>query len=140
MAEIVGLGAWLPIEDDLSNDDVWKVLLEKIRNPQLFLPVTDVISRPSDDGLGIYREMTIPSMNARMIENIYADESILEVKFIRTDTPLEHVNIITNENGVRKLEFFQRDSVSKERVSWNVAKDMALGGISKVLNRARELK
>ena len=137
--EIVGLGASLPIEDSVSSDSVWKVLLEKIQNPQLFLPVEDVISRTSDDGLGTYREMTIPSMNARMIENIYVDKSIWEVKFVRTDTSLEHVNIITDVDGVRKLEFYQRDSITKERVPWHAPKEVALGGISKVLKRAKEL-
>jgi len=50
--ETSGLGVGIEIDEDLSNDAVWAVLELKIQNPHLFLPVCDVVARPSDDGKG----------------------------------------------------------------------------------------
>lgn len=74
----------------------------------------------------------------RIIENIYIDMEKLEVIFSTVGGTSEHVNAITtDENGVRKLEFFVRDKVTKERVEWDVPWQLPLGGIQKCLDRAR---
>jgi hypothetical protein len=39
---------------------------------------------------------------------------------------------------VRRLEFFLRDKVSKERVPWPAPKHVAHGGIVKVLSKAAQ--
>ena len=48
MAEQSGLGVAIEIEDSLPTEKVWAVLLQKIQRPQDYLPVTDVVTRPSD--------------------------------------------------------------------------------------------
>lgn len=112
-----------------------KVLTHKVLHPDHYLPVTDVITRPSDDGRGTYREMSLGPR--RIIENIYCDEAALEVLFVVVDAPTEHVNVITTDaQGKRLLEFYLRDKVSKLRVPWPAPKAVALGGISKVLAAA----
>lgn len=135
--ELVGLGVSQTIAEDISTEQVWKALLIKIKEPNLFLPVTDVITRPSEDGRGTYREMSLGPN--RIIENIYADEALLEVKFVVENDIVEHVNIIHTNNGVRTLEFYKRHSQTGERVQWDAPKQVGLGGIEKVLEKARTL-
>ncbi len=136
--ELAGLGKGLEIPDDISNEKVWQVLLIKIQQPSLFLPVTDVVTRPSDDGAGTYREMSMGPN--RITENIYTDESIYEVNFSVANDENDHVNIIlTDATGKRTLEFYKRNSTTKERVPWTVPAHVALGGITKVLEMARTI-
>jgi hypothetical protein len=55
------------------------------------------------------------------------------------DSPHEHVNLITTDSqGVRRLEFFLRDKVTKERVPWSAPKHIAHAGILKVLAKSAE--
>jgi len=119
------------------------VLKEKVLAPQFFLPVEDVVTRPSDDGRGTYREMTLNhnGNERRIIENIYCDESIFEVKFCVVDDPTEHVNIITADEttGLRRLEFYLRNKETKERAHWHAPKVVGQGGIAKVLEKARTI-
>jgi hypothetical protein len=73
-------------------------------------------------------------------ENIYYDESILEVNFNVTNDENEHVNIIIlDQNGKRTLEFFKRNSVTKERVEWAAPKQVALAGMVKIFDMARNI-
>lgn len=138
-SELAGMGIKMEIPEDIPTENVWKVLLIKIKQPDLFLPVTDVVTRPSDDGRGTYREM---SMGAnRIIENIYTDESIYEVNFSVENDETDHVNIILTDptTGKRTLEFYKRNSATKERVFWAGPAAIGLGGIRKVLDMARTI-
>ena len=144
--ELCGLGAVVEIEDSLPTEKVWTILLDKIQRPDKYLPVTDVVARPSDDGKGTYREMTIKMPSAdgfevrRIIENIYADESTHEIQFVVTNVDKIHINkIISTSEGKRTLEFYLRKKDSEERVFWDVPKNVAIGGINTVLQKAREL-
>lgn len=135
--ESAGLGVGISIDDDITTDQVWAALEIKVLRPDQFLPVTDVVTRPTDDGKGTYREMTTAfnSVNGlperRIIENIYCLKDQLEVLFVVIDDKNEHVNaIITTADGKRTLDFFLRDAVTKERVEWSYApKKLVLGGI-----------
>jgi len=141
------MGVGIEIEDELTTAKIWEVLLRKIQRPDEFLPVVDVVARPSDDGKGTYREMTTAFNTAnglperRVVENIYALEDKLEVLFVVLDDANEHVNAITTnpETGKRSLEFFLRSVATKERVHWHVPKAVVHGGIAKVLEKARLL-
>lgn len=137
--EISGMGNGIEIPAHVSNEKVWEVLLLKIQKPNLFLPVTDVLTRTSDDGCGTYREMSLGPN--RIIENIFTDASIHEVKFVVNNDEYEHVNIILTDpvTGTRTLEFYKRHSISKEKVSWAAPKKVVLGGIAKVLGMAATL-
>jgi hypothetical protein len=108
-----------------------------VQHPASYLPVTDVVTRPSADGRGTYREMSLGAR--RIIENIYEDEAALTVRFVVVDAATEHVNEITTDAaGVRRLEFFVRDTATRARVHWAAPKAVALGGIAKVLAKAAE--
>ena len=134
-AEEAGLGAAQEIPPSTRTSDVWAVLEQKVQRPDLFLPVTDVVARPSDDGRGTYREMTLGER--RIVENIYCDAAKHEVLFVVVDAATEHVNLITTDaEGVRRLEFFLRDKATLERAPWHVPKAVAMGGIAKVLAAA----
>ncbi len=81
----------------------------------------------------------------RIIEDIYWVPELLEVQFKVVNSPNEHINAITtevDESGVeiRKLEFFYRVKETKERIHWEAPKDVALGGIMKVIEMARTVE
>jgi hypothetical protein len=137
--ELAGLGIKMEIPDDISTEKVWEVLLIKIKQPNLFLPVTDVVTRVSDDGLGTYREMSMGPN--RIVENIYADESKLEVSFVVIDDPTDHVNIIHTDavTGTRTLEFYKRNTKTQERVHWSVPAKIGLTGMEKIFDMARTI-
>lgn len=134
-----GLGIAAEIPEDISVAKVWAVLLMKIEQPGLFLPgVTDVAFRPSDDGKGTYRVMAVGSL--RIIECIHADESILEVNFNIVSDNYEIVNrIATDESGKHKLEFFKRDSQSKDRVHWMAPAKVGYARIQQIFDTARTI-
>jgi hypothetical protein len=50
--ETAGLGVGLTVDDAISNAILMEVLAIKVSSPQEFIPVTDVVVRCSDDGLG----------------------------------------------------------------------------------------
>lgn len=125
------------IDDSISTIKLWEVLKMKIIQPQLFLPVTDVIIRKSDNGLGIFREMT--SGVNRIIENIYEDENTFEL-FVLINSDDKVVNrIVINDNKSRYLEFFLRNKESLEKGPWTIVpKHVIEHGMLKVLEKAKE--
>jgi hypothetical protein len=139
ISDEVGLGVFQVIERGIPTEKVWQVLQIKIREPNLFLSVSDVVHRSSDDGLGTFREMSMGPN--RIKENIYSDKQNLEVKFVVIHENNEHVNkiYIDPETSVRTLEFYKRDSTTKERIHWAVPKKVALEGIQKCLEMARKI-
>lgn len=74
----IGHGASIEIPPEISTEQVWAALIIKITQPNLFVPASDVVTRPSDDGLGVYREMTVGGN--RMIENVYVNKDIFEIR------------------------------------------------------------
>ena len=133
-----GMGCSMDIPVYIPTEKVVEILKHKILYPNDYLPVTDITTRVSEDGLGTYREMSLGER--RIIENIYYDEVKYEVRFETfPSTPpfLEHVNIITfGSNGERALEFYARNAKTLERVHWHAPKSVALGGIKNVLLKA----
>jgi hypothetical protein len=80
MAEQVGVaGAALDVDPAVKLENLIIVLKDKILHPDKYLPVSNVFTRPSDDGKGTYREMSLGPN--RIIENIYWDQEELEVQF-----------------------------------------------------------
>jgi hypothetical protein len=131
--ELVGTaGVSLEIDADLPTAHVMTALKEKIVNPQRFLPVTNVRCRPSDDGAGTYREMTVTmgDKTSVMIENIYHDNVGL-VRFVVVDDPNEHINVIEHDaaTGARRLKFGKRNSTTHEAVFWCVSDGAQLDAI-----------
>ena len=58
--------------------------------------------------------------------------------FCNAEKPDEIMNSITTDaGGVRSLEFFRRDSNTKERLEWSVPRHVGLAGIQACIDRAR---
>lgn len=132
-------GVSMPIPPTLSTSDLWVALKVKITEPNLFLPVKVLVARPSDDGKGTYREM---SLGERVIkENIYEDVDALEVKFQMVGTNEEIVNaiLIDPATGDRTLTFFSRKIDTKERTHWAVPKAMVQSGVAKTIEQAEKM-
>ena len=137
--QTVGTGiASVEIEPSLSLEHVMLALREKIVTPQFFLPVTDVVYRVSDDCKGTYREMSLGPN--RIIENIYHNNKDI-VRFVVVDDVNEHVNLIFTDpaTGKSHLQFFKRNTTTLAPVHWPAPLAVAIGGIKKVLERARAL-
>jgi len=84
--------------------------------------------------------MTLLTNGHRIIENIYYNESLNEVIFSVVNDPTDIVNIIrTDANGDRTLEFYKRNSETKERIHWAVPAKMGLDGMVKMFEMARTL-
>lgn len=141
--EFVGLGTETEVPENVSTEKLWEALLIKVPQPNLFLPVFDVKSRPSDDGLGTYREMTMNTPNGphTIIENIYADKSIWEIKFVVVNDTFEIVNVINidPDSGKRTMEFYKRNSTTKEREHWAMPKAGSLLAHQKIYDYAATL-
>jgi stress response protein SCP2 len=89
------------------------------------------------------------SVSRRTFETIWFDHTKLEVSAVALvgdelmgdGLQEEIVNAITtDENGVRKLEFFVRDPETKERKEWTVPKHHTLGSIEKCFEICQSLK
>lgn len=132
-------GVSMPIPSTLSTADLWVALKTKITQPNLFLPVTVLVARPSDDGKGTYREMTLGERV--MKENIYEDVDALEVKFQIVGTNEEIVNAILTDaaTGDRTLTFFSRKIDTKERTHWIAPKAVAQNGVVKTIEHAEKM-
>ena len=139
--EQVGFGFLMEVPGDVSTEKLWEVMLTKIKQPELFLPVTDVVWRPTDDGRAIYREMSMGPH--RMIEDIFSDNSKFEVIFVVTNASEmeDHINVINIDatTGVRSLEFYKRHSETKERTWWAPPKKMVEVAMNKMFDMARAL-
>ena len=137
--ELAGMGVGMEIPENISSEKIWQILLIKITQPNLFLPVTDVISRPGDDGRSTYREMSMGPN--RIIENIYTDESIFEVNFdvVTDDTEIVNVILTDTATGKRTLEFYKRSSSTKERLHWAVPAKIGRAACDKIFEMARAL-
>jgi hypothetical protein len=107
----------------------------------LFLPVKVHVVRVSDDGFGTYREMSLlATPEQKIVENIYHNNVDL-VRFVVVGDEAEHVNVIVDEGaGVRSLQFLKRNTATLERVHWPAPLALAVGGINRVLARARALQ
>ena len=153
--ELVGLtGASIAVPADLPNSFVMTALREKTVRPDLFLPVKDVVTRPIEGG--IYREMTFaagPMVGQVMKEHIFVDDKDRTVIFhvqpgsAAGEQGTEHMNEIVEHAGTEagapttySVDFYLRDATTKQRVPWHAPKALALGGIEKVIARARVLQ
>lgn len=97
--------------------------------------MTDVFTRPSDDGLGTYREMSMG--DNKIIENIYHDKSTHEVKFSVVNDDVDIMNVINfHDDGTRTLELYKRKATTKERIHWAVPKHVSLAAINKIFELA----
>jgi len=129
----------MEIDSSMATEKMWEVLLIKIKQPNLFLPATDVVHRPSDDHLGTYVEFTIRDQRVKV--NVYVDEANLEAKFIDAEDHAEIVHKIhvNPETDSRSLEFYRRDSATKERMHWQAPKKTVLDALQKCLDMAKRM-
>jgi hypothetical protein len=137
-----GLGVSLPVPDDVSNEALFKVLVRKVRNPQEFLPVTDVTATDitlASGREGVAREMTLGGR--KIFEDIYWDEGTLAVHFVDTGDArgTEIVNqILVDETGGRSLGFWKANVETGERLPWDVPKSAASRAIQGCIDKARD--
>jgi hypothetical protein len=99
---------------------LWESLVEKTKQPDLYLPVTNVTWRDNDEPAGsIYREMTLPGKDGApdvvMKEVITHDEKTKVVEFRSVNDPDFIVVNRYVEDGDEggHIEYFVKDSQEK---------------------------
>uniref|UniRef100_A0A7S2AAN9 Uncharacterized protein n=1 Tax=Trieres chinensis TaxID=1514140 RepID=A0A7S2AAN9_TRICV len=145
--ESVGLGYCSDPIRDADPRKLWKHMRTKISRPQVFLPVTDVEALYVDGDGGGYTRRTMTfvgpgPMNGLVIkENIYAEESTGEIRFVVLDddgkeTDVEIVNALLDHPT--RIEYYRRAVGTRERLEWPAPKASAVGAIKKTVELARE--
>mmetsp|Transcript_29791 Transcript_29791/g.91404 ORF Transcript_29791/g.91404 Transcript_29791/m.91404 type:complete len:218 (+) Transcript_29791:1953-2606(+) len=123
--DLVGLGYCSEPITGVSEDALWDAMVEKIKRPDKFLPVTEVstVDKQSQSGPFVRRSMKFigpgPLNGTAITENIYQDKSTGEIRFVILDasdkeTDDEIVNAM-HRNPIR-IEYFKRTVHKKERV------------------------
>lgn len=141
--ELVGLGFSTDVPNNVSTENLWQTLNIKNYQPELFLPYFNAKTRPSDDGLGLYREMTRNTSEGPITfcENIYCDISKWEMTFVNTKDSSEIINVINIDpiSGKRTMEFYKRNSSTKERERWEIPLPAAIEAHRKMYDYAAAL-
>lgn len=144
----VGLGYCSSGLDGVSRTHVFKAMMHKIDHPERFLPVSKVSVRPAVGPAAfegaLWRSMQYdgpgPLHGQTVVEHIYADGVEGEIRFVGLDAkgsegPLEIVNTLLR-NPLR-IEYYQRDRVTLQRVSWAAPVASAADAIEATLRLAQ---
>ena len=141
--EEVGLGVSSGPIENVTPDflaKIWKHMVVKIKQPNLFLPVTNVKTEDCDGY--VKRSMELKTNGDVLKENIYSefDGETGEIRFVVLKDGKETDNEIINAlyKDPPRIEYFQRSISSGERVHFGVPKHLVLEAISKTIEFARQ--
>lgn len=129
--EIAGMGVRSPTSIKAPVEQVWAAMVDKMYNPEKYLPVTNpeiTIIIPEHH---IYREMYYKGNIIK--ENVYFDQSNYEIHSAAVDKDHVHVNIYHPDTGI--LEYWQEDSKG-ERIEWQVPRAVVLGAMEMIKKTA----
>merc|ERR1719197_1149750 len=139
----VGLGIHSEEITEVSHDAMWRAMIEAIREPERFMPVSDV-SFKAVTGTGgkpcVQRTMT--ASGKTFTENIYEDEASCEIVYRKLDAsgneqPIERV--VALRTHPMQVEFHCRNMKDGFRVNWEVPKTVALGAVAAYCKEAKRL-
>jgi len=139
--EEIGLGVSSAPIENCDADKLWKAMLVKIKQPNLFIPVVNV--KITDCEGFVKRSMEFagdgPVAGTVVEENIYTDVKSGEIRSVRLDkdgkeTDMEIINVL-HKDPVR-IEYFQRSRSTKERVPFKAPKAGGLATIAKTIEMA----
>lgn len=117
-------------ETSLGLWTLWPAMVDKIHHPEKYLPhVSDVVTRPTADGSGTYREMTLNGSHT-MREDIYADAETGRIEFRVVDRNLVVVNQYRHD--LRAIEYVLEDTERRVLGWW---KGMREGTYHAILNQ-----
>jgi hypothetical protein len=136
--EPVGLGFCSDPIEGVGAGALWEMMLLKVAQPELFLPVKAVECRVGE--AATWRTMTFDGpgpMHGRVIlENIYADEASGEIQFVSLDEAGEETDAVVMNVLLQdplRIEYFQRHGKTKERTFWPAPKAGAMSAIAKTV-------
>jgi len=126
---------------------VWNMMVLKIKQPQLFLPVKNV--KTTDHGSYVAREMEFAAKGHPLFGHIYREKIYKtfdgesgEIRFVilsddGAETDLEHVNSLYKNPA--RIEYYQRKRSNGERVYWNGPRAAVRLSIEKTVKMAGEI-
>jgi hypothetical protein len=130
--------------DGLSRTKLFKAMMSKIDQPQRFSEVSQVsvraaVGAAAEEG-ALWRSMLCAD-EGTVVEHVYASPAESEIRFVRlksdnkTEGALEVVNALCRVP--LRVEYFQRNRLTRERVHWSAASDTAVNAIRATLELAR---
>jgi len=146
--ELVGLGCESAVFSNVKLGPLWEAMVVKIKRPDLFLPVTNVVTEDRDGF--VYRSMHMTALGGTIREHIYANEKLHEIRFVvlnedNTESDHEHINklhILNEAQTEFKLEYYQRKTGSagaqSDRIFWKVPADTVRKAFVKTIEMANK--
>jgi len=147
MAEDVVMGVMGDPIEGADIKSVWNMMILKITQPQLYLPVKNV--KTQDHGSYVGREMEFAGEGHPLLGHIYKekiystfDGECGEVRFVilsddGAETDLEHVNALYKNPA--RIEYYQRKRSNGERVYWGGPRAAVRQAIEKTVQMAGEV-
>ena len=123
-------------ETDVPFAILWKALVDKIKNPQKYLPGVKVLTCTDNEDGSVYREMEVPS-GVVMKENIYALEDRKRIEFRVIDKPIVVVNQYLEDK--KAIEYVLEDRDGKVLGWFKNGRDHTLKAIQGQYEKAKEL-
>merc|ERR1719228_2394739 len=119
--------------------EIWNQMVIKIKHPNLYLPVDNVKTVDHEGCVG-------RSMEGKIIEeNIYStvfDGEVGEIRFVvlerGVESDVEIINVLLKDPV--RIEYYQRNKNTKERIFWHAPKEACLHSINKTIENAAGAK
>ena len=121
---------------DVPSETLWKALVDKITNPEKYLPGVKVLTCSNNEDGSVYREMQAPS-GVVMKENIYALKDRKRIEFRVIDKPLVVINQYLDDK--KAIEYALEDRDGKVLGWFKNARDNTLKAIEGQYEKAKEL-
>lgn len=131
--EIVDMGVKCEMPVTVPPEEIWAAMIQKVYQPEKFLPVTNVKITDVIPGRHAQREMVLMGHTIR--EEIYLHESCYKIRGVALDEDSVHINEYSPDTGI--LEYYQENGKG-ERTSWKVPKAFALMAMEKTKDLAQE--
>mmetsp|Transcript_1279 Transcript_1279/g.2240 ORF Transcript_1279/g.2240 Transcript_1279/m.2240 type:complete len:159 (+) Transcript_1279:129-605(+) len=145
---LVGLGYVSEPISGATAEALWQEMCVKIKRPQDFLPVINVLCEDRDGatGLHVWRTMDFtgpgPMHGKTIVEHIYADETAGEIRFVvqndstGSETDTEVVNVLLRDP--LRIEYCMRSVASKERKDWKAPLPSCVIAINLTIQKAQQ--
>jgi len=118
---------------------IWKHMVVKIKQPNLFLPVHNVQTQDCDGY--VKRSMELKSTGEVIKENIYekfnGDNGEIAFVILQDDKESDEEIINALYKDPTRIEYFKRSRSSGARLDWNAPKHLVLEAINKTVEMAR---
>jgi len=135
---VVGLGVRSAEIKGVSHDNLWRAMLQSIREPGRFYDCSGV---SINDCRG-YVQRTMTANGQTSTDNVYDDESSCEIVYrqVVNGVEAEIERVVALRTHPLQLEFHQRNKVDGFRVQWNMPRAAPLGAVDGFVREAKRME